>query len=184
MSNRINFGDIEVKAWGEPDVLCRPCVDCGMRTGSFCDGWPVRDCCLAALRCPDEVWAEGQKTPYCTRCEARRGREVCHFCRGQLWVRPPAWREGVGEISVKELIVDMPADEEAEGWEKVEQTAEESVKAEEGEREKGEADVVEGHEAGELEDWLKREEERPTSSRRRRSGVRTRTMRSSGLSWP
>eukprot|EP00975_Prorocentrum_lima_P040090 8421035-Prorocentrum_lima.AAC.1 len=42
---------------------CRPCVDCGLMTGRFCD-W-----CLAADRLPGEVRAAGQMTPLCSHCD-------------------------------------------------------------------------------------------------------------------
>ena len=66
---------------GEEDLLLRPCVDCGRRTGSFCDH------CLAADRLPEEEWVEGQQTPLCTVCDRLHNR--CHFCRGLTWARPP-----------------------------------------------------------------------------------------------
>ena len=47
---------VEVLAVGDEKMLCRPCVDCGLRTGRFCDF------CLVADRMPSEVWAEGQLT--------------------------------------------------------------------------------------------------------------------------
>ena len=42
---------------GPGNILLRACVDCGLRTGSFCDF------CLAQDRMPGEVWAPGQPTP-------------------------------------------------------------------------------------------------------------------------
>ena len=70
---------------GDPGLLCRPCVDCGLRTGRFCDG----DGCLAAVRVPSEQWAPGQLTPFCSHCEAKR--LLCHFCEGKAWATPPEW---------------------------------------------------------------------------------------------
>ena len=61
--------------------LIRPCVDCGLVTGSLCDY------CRAAQRCPDEVWADNQMTPLCTHCDLKWAR-ACHFCRGQQWCVP------------------------------------------------------------------------------------------------
>ena len=72
---------LEVLSVAEEAVLNRPCVDCGLYTGSFCDF------CLAADRITDEHWAEGQMTPLCTRC-CRKHADLCHFCRGLLWARP------------------------------------------------------------------------------------------------
>ena len=58
----------------DPEVLFRPCVDCGWRTGCFCDY------CKAAQRLSNEEWAVGQNTPLCTDCDRLEG--VCHYCRG------------------------------------------------------------------------------------------------------
>ena len=55
----------------------RPCVDCGVSTGNFCDGF--FDDCFAALRLPDETWGENQRTPLCTHCERKLIR--CKVCR-------------------------------------------------------------------------------------------------------
>ena len=79
---------VEVLAVGDEKMLCRPCVDCGLRTGRFCDF------CLAADRMPSEVWAEGQLTPLCGACEAKpwgpdgSSEGCCHFCRGVSMARP------------------------------------------------------------------------------------------------
>ena len=62
-------------------TLNRPCVDCGRRTGCFCDF------CLAKDRDPAGSWEEGQHTPLCTECD--REHEACHFCRGLQWATPP-----------------------------------------------------------------------------------------------
>ena len=78
------MGPLEVTAWGDYEMLCRPCVDCGQFTGMFCD------ICRAADRIPDETWAPGQMTPLCSTCDRQHGR--CNFCRGVKWCRPPAWR--------------------------------------------------------------------------------------------
>ena len=48
---------MEILASGTEEQLIRPCVDCGMWTGRFCDY------CLAADKLPDEEWVEGQMTP-------------------------------------------------------------------------------------------------------------------------
>ena len=68
-------------AMGSPELLTRPCVDCGLTTGSYCDLRFAKD------RMPDDAWAEGQFTPLCTRCDAARG-GMCHYCRGQAWCAP------------------------------------------------------------------------------------------------
>ena len=75
---------LECLATGTPEMLTRPCVDCGLITGRFCD-W-----CQAAHRCPDEVWSEGQLTPLCSLCDNYW--DECHFCRGLAWCRPAAHR--------------------------------------------------------------------------------------------
>ena len=72
---------IAVPEEGQVDLLLRHCVDCGLRTGSFCDG------CLAVTRFPDEEWVRNQHTPLCTACDRRHG--MCHFCRGLIWSVPP-----------------------------------------------------------------------------------------------
>ena len=61
--------------------LIRPCVDCGLMTGRFCDY------CNAADRLPDEEWAPNQATPLCSQCD--NNHDKCHFCRGQHWCVPP-----------------------------------------------------------------------------------------------
>ena len=90
--------------------LFRPCVDCGLHTGNFCDGQlfiPVGSSaqtgplmqshpCYAATRLPKEEWNEGQFTPLCTSCERSRG--SCHFCRGQSWCTPES--RGASAVSV------------------------------------------------------------------------------------
>ncbi|MDA8583789.1 hypothetical protein N9L68_06130 [bacterium] len=69
--------ELQIMAMGEPEMLLRHCIDCGMKTGNYCDG------CLAKDRFPDDDWAEGQMTPLCTRCDQKFGR--CHRCRGEQW---------------------------------------------------------------------------------------------------
>ena len=83
--------------------LTRPCVDCGLLTGTFCDGDETgtlgRDgfICLARNRLPsgDAVhreWNPGQRTPLCSKCDKERGN--CHFCLGTSWVQPPPHDDG------------------------------------------------------------------------------------------
>ena len=76
---------------GDSAALIRPCVDCGLWTGRFCD-W-----CLASDRMPEEQWAEGQLTPLCSTCDNKH--DMCHFCRGLLWCMPAPW----GHISGTDL---------------------------------------------------------------------------------
>ena len=76
---------LEVLAMGDAEILARPCVDCGLVTGCFCDS------CIASERMPGEVWAKGLMAPLCSSCDRKRG--ACHFCRGESWARPPARTE-------------------------------------------------------------------------------------------
>ena len=71
---------MQILAVGDPSMLCRPCVDCGVKTGRFCDY------CYAADRVPSEEWADGQMTPLCSRCD--NFHDMCHFCRGLTWCMP------------------------------------------------------------------------------------------------
>jgi hypothetical protein len=66
--------DMEVFACGSVEMLMRPCVDCGRKTGRFCDH------CRAKDRLPLEEWAPGQMTPLCSVCDDKF--DACHFCRG------------------------------------------------------------------------------------------------------
>ena len=72
---------MEVFAWGDKELLCRPCVDCGLRAGNLCD------VCKAVDRVPREGWHPNQMTPLCSACD--RKHDMCHFCRGQHWCTPP-----------------------------------------------------------------------------------------------
>ena len=81
---------LEALAVGTQDELCRPCVDCGLCTGCYCDGNDWGEC-FAADRMPHEHWANNQRTPLCTACDRRFN--MCHFCRGLLWAVPPAHRD-------------------------------------------------------------------------------------------
>ena len=81
---------LEVLASGTEAMLTRPCVDCGLITGRFCDY------CVAADRVPDEDWAHGQLTPLCSKCD--NVHNACHFCRGLRWCRPPKWKPGSTQV--------------------------------------------------------------------------------------
>ena len=85
---------LALAAAGVPATLCRPCEDCGLITGRFCDS------CFAIDRVPSEVWAAGQLTPLCSSCRNRYGK--CHYCRGMTWVTAPPWTE------VKEAAMRAP----------------------------------------------------------------------------
>ena len=80
MSEDEDEDEDEVLAWGDESMLCRPCVDCGVKTVRFCAF------CHAADRVPSEEWADGQMTPLCSRCDWAHGE--CHFCRGLSWCMP------------------------------------------------------------------------------------------------
>ena len=99
-------GKLEVLSVGDPGLLCRPCVDCGLRTGRFCDG----DGCLAAVRVPSEQWAPGQMTPFCSHCEAKR--PFCHFCEGKAWATPPVWPDEEGRSEDDDEGWDLQSDSE------------------------------------------------------------------------
>ena len=82
---------VNVCAAADTNTLKRPCVDCGLVTGCFCDGdefGPSGQVCYAVVRSPKEKWAPFQRTPLCTECDRKRGR--CHFCRGLEWCSPEA----------------------------------------------------------------------------------------------
>ena len=84
--------DLTVLAMSDGSIdLNRGCVDCGLRTGNFCDGQELQGGrpCLAAERMPNDVWCAGQRTPFCTNCESRYG--LCRFCRGAFGPTPPEW---------------------------------------------------------------------------------------------
>ena len=85
--------DMDVLCWGEEKDLNRPCVDCGMYTGRFCDY------CLAETRIPTEAWVPNHHTPLCSKCDWKYGE--CHFCRRQSWVTRPPWRPEPEEEPVR-----------------------------------------------------------------------------------
>ena len=101
---------LEVLAFAEASVLYRPCVDCGRRTGNFCEG--VLHDCLAEDRIPSEHWAEGQMTPQCTECE--RKHVVCHFCRGLQWATPPPHGPLMSELTEDDGVEEGEPIEDAE----------------------------------------------------------------------
>jgi hypothetical protein len=75
-------------AVGSEDELCRPCVDCGLVAGRFCDGEEVETSkgvwsgapCFAKDRLPTQIWVDNQRTPLCSRCDSLHGK--CCYCRG------------------------------------------------------------------------------------------------------
>lgn len=58
---------LHVLAAGDFETLCRPRVNCGLKTGLFCDG--LSEECMAVRWVPSENWAAGQATPLCRSCE-------------------------------------------------------------------------------------------------------------------
>lgn len=75
----------------DPNTLFRPCVNCGKRIGSYCDGATWHNPCIAAFYIPSEEWAQGQSTPLCNACETRFS--LCRFCLGIHRATPPTWGE-------------------------------------------------------------------------------------------
>ena len=76
---------IDIKAVveeGQEHLATRPCVDCGLVTGSYCDK------CLAKDRMASEEWIPSQGTPLCMFCDSKWA-GICHYCREQAWVQPP-----------------------------------------------------------------------------------------------
>jgi len=64
---------MQIVAFGTPEELTRPCVDCGNATTNFCEY------CFAADRMPNQVWAQNQATPLCMTCDKKH--DKCRFCR-------------------------------------------------------------------------------------------------------
>ena len=93
---------LEVLCLGDKEVLARPCVDCGLVTGCFCDH------CKAADRSPGETWAPNQMTPLCTCCDRKWG--ACHFCRKLHWcVPPPTTRPAEAKDELRRRGASQPA---------------------------------------------------------------------------
>ena len=71
---------------GKNVPLLRHCVDCGLVTGSFCDG-RIGPCFAEDwLGSKHEDWNDNQFTPHCSACDARY--KYCHFCLGKDWAMP------------------------------------------------------------------------------------------------
>ena len=75
----------------DPNTFFRACVNCGKRTGNYCDGASWRNACLAAYCIPSEESAQGQSTLLCNACETRFS--LCRFCLGIHSATPPTWGE-------------------------------------------------------------------------------------------
>ena len=93
-----------VLSFGARENLMRPCADCGLHTGCFCDY------CLAACRLPNEDWEIGQRTPLCETCD--RKHDGCHGCRGEQWCMPPSF-PSPADIRYYGAYTSMPDIEEA-----------------------------------------------------------------------
>ena len=81
----------------DPMILLRDCVDCGRRTGRFCDY------CFAEDRFPKgdttgRPWACNQLTPLCSFCD--NARDACHFCLGIYVTRPVEIYRGMSREEV------------------------------------------------------------------------------------
>ena len=77
----MSMAPMEVLAVSDGTIsMCRPCVDCGLVTGRFCD-W-----CLGKDRISTEEWNAGQHTPLCSYCDNHHN--ACHYCRRVHWATP------------------------------------------------------------------------------------------------
>ena len=86
--------ELQVLCVGDEEELMRPCVDCGLITGNFCETerqrghilWQGGNCFVADHERGSD-WAPYQRTPLCTKCEKLHG--SCHFCRKVHSCTPP-----------------------------------------------------------------------------------------------
>ena len=67
--------------------LIRPCVDCGLLTGNWCEASCFAEDWLGSKL---EDWQDSQITPHCSLCEEEY--QFCHFCRGKDWATPNTHR--------------------------------------------------------------------------------------------
>jgi hypothetical protein len=80
-----SYGSVlSATSFGTKESLVKPCVDCGLLTGCFCDGEEFESSgkpCFAEVHHPfsGEQWQPGQRTPLCSKCDAKFGK--CHYCR-------------------------------------------------------------------------------------------------------
>ena len=77
---------IDAEAMQRAREASRPCVDCGLLTGCFCDF------CYIAERYPCPEQDRLRHTPLCTRCD-RENDDGCHYCRRVQWCTPPTWEK-------------------------------------------------------------------------------------------
>ena len=78
----------------------RPCVDCGLVTGGWCEGRYGQ--CPANHWIPTETWRANRSSPLCSKCEEHF--LWCHLCRHVTWSRPasrpygpPNWSTNPGQ---------------------------------------------------------------------------------------
>ena len=101
----MHISELEILAASDNTIpFCRPCVECGLITGNFCDGGITckYDECLAANRISTEQWNKGQRTPLCTHCEARV--RFCRFCRGVHGCTPFTKEKATGPSEDEERV--------------------------------------------------------------------------------
>ena len=67
--------------------LIRPCVDCGLLTGNWCEASCFAEDWLGSKL---EDWNDSQMTPHCSFCEKKY--QFCHFCLRKDWVTPDTHR--------------------------------------------------------------------------------------------
>ena len=75
--NRAAKPDTKSPATANSSTMCRPCTDCGLVTGCFCD-----KCCAQARRPPHwstHRWQPLTTSPLCTHCDKKWA--ACHHCR-------------------------------------------------------------------------------------------------------
>ena len=74
--------------------LIRPCVDCGLLTGNFCEADCFAEYWLGSKL---EDWNDNQFTSQCSACEQRY--KCCHFCLGKAWATPEPHRRVNGRVA-------------------------------------------------------------------------------------
>ena len=67
-------------------MYTRPCDDCRLFTGNWCDGITPGERCLASNWTSSGTWGTHQGTPLCSICD--RHFASCHYCRVIAWCRP------------------------------------------------------------------------------------------------
>lgn len=85
---------VQALAFGEPQVVIPPCVDCRKFRASWCDKRTTNeDCYLKKYMHPKqfetEGWPGNKKTHCCTICNSHY--PLCHLCHGMPGATPPGW---------------------------------------------------------------------------------------------